>query len=375
MTTPKTAVRSMSEETDSLQIKSIDHIHFYVGNAQQAMYYWWKGFGFQPVAYSGLETGNRDFASYVLRSGQICFVVSAPYGPSSALAAHHMLHGDGVKVIALEVDDVEQAWKETTSRGGKSGWSPREEKDEHGIYRTAAIYTYGETLHVFVDRSAYSGPFAPTYREIKNKAGASAGLAAVDHVVGNVQLGKMPFWVNFYHDVMGFRQIQQFDDKDISTEYSALMSKVMQNGNGRVKFPLNEPAEGKRKSQIEEYLDYYLTPGVQHIALLTGDIIKTVKELRENGIEFLRVPDTYYELLTERVGKIDEDMQAIHELGILVDRDDEGYLLQIFTKPIQDRPTMFIEIIQRHGAQGFGKGNFKALFQSIEMEQQHRGNL
>jgi 4-hydroxyphenylpyruvate dioxygenase len=375
MTTPKTAALPINEENDSLQIKSIDHIHFYVGNAKQAMYYWWKGFGFQPIAYSGLETGNRDFASYVLQSGQIRFVVSAPYGPSSALAAHHMLHGDGVKVIALEVADVEQAWKVTTEHGGKSGWSPREEKDEHGIYRTSAIYTYGETLHVFVDRSDYNGPFAPTYREIKNKSGGTTGLAAVDHVVGNVQLGKMPAWVNFYHDVMGFRQIQQFDDKDISTEYSALMSKVMQNGNGRVKFPLNEPAEGKRKSQIEEYLDYYLTPGVQHIALITGDILKTVRELRENGIDFLRVPDTYYEVLPERIGKIDQDMKAIHELGILVDRDDEGYLLQIFTKNIQDRPTMFVEIIQRHGAQGFGKGNFKALFQSIELEQERRGNL
>jgi 4-hydroxyphenylpyruvate dioxygenase len=375
MTTPKTVARPLNEETDFLQIKSIDHIHFYVGNAKQAMYYWWKGFGFQPVAYSGLETGNRDFASYVLQSGQIRFVVSAPYGPSSPLAAHHMLHGDGVKVIALEVGDVEQAWQVTTQNGGKSAWAPHEEKDEHGSYRTSAIYTYGETLHVFVDRSAYNGPFAPTYRALKDKAGSTSGLAAVDHVVGNVQLGKMPSWVNFYHEVMGFRQIQQFDDKDISTEYSALMSKVMQNGNGRVKFPLNEPAEGKRKSQIEEFLDYYLTPGVQHIALLTGDIIKTVKELRENSIEFLRVPDTYYEVLPERVGKIDEDLKAIRELGILVDRDDEGYLLQIFTKPIQDRPTMFIEVIQRHGAQGFGKGNFKALFQSIEMEQERRGNL
>jgi 4-hydroxyphenylpyruvate dioxygenase len=373
--TPKTAAPPETQEADFLQIKSIDHLHFYVGNAKQAMYYWWKGFGFQPVAYSGLETGNRDFASYVLQSGQIRMVVSAPYGPSSPLAAHHMLHGDGVKAIALEVTDVEQAWQATTQRGGKSAWSPREETDDHGAYRTAGIYTYGETLHVFVDRSGYKGPFAPTYREIKNKAGDTAGLAAVDHVVGNVQLGKMPSWVKFYQDVMGFRQIQQFDDKDISTEYSALMSKVMQNGNGRVKFPLNEPAEGKRKSQIEEYLDYYMTPGVQHIALLTGDILKTVADLRERGIEFLRVPDTYYEVLPERVGSIKEDMQAIHELGILVDRDDEGYLLQIFTRPIQDRPTVFIEVIQRHGAQGFGKGNFKALFESIEMEQERRGNL
>jgi 4-hydroxyphenylpyruvate dioxygenase len=373
--TSKAESRLITEEADFLQIKSIDHIHLYVGNAKQAMYYWWKGFGFTPVAYSGLETGNRDFASYVLKSGQIRFVVSAPYGPSSPLAGHHILHGDGVKVIALEVDNVESAWKETTARGGKSAWAPREENDDHGIFRTSAIYTYGETLHVFVDRSDYKGEFAPTYRSITGKSGESTGLAAVDHIVGNVQLGKMNHWVEFYHKVMGFRQLLHFDDKDISTEYSALMSKVMQNGNGRVKFPINEPAEGRKKSQIEEYLDYYLTPGVQHIALITKDILGTVRKLRDNGIEFLRVPDTYYEVLPERVGTIDEDMQAIHELGILVDRDDEGYLLQIFTRPVQDRPTMFLEVIQRHGSRGFGKGNFKALFESIELEQERRGNL
>lgn len=374
MTTVQATPGSITGET-TLNIKSVDHIHFYVGNAKHAMYYWWKGFGFQPVAYSGLETGNRDFASYVMQSGQIRFVVSSPYTPSNPLAAHHLLHGDGVKMLALEVDDAEAAWKYTTSHGGKSAWAPREERDEHGVYRTSAIYTYGETLHVFVDRSGYTGPFAPTYRAIPNKPTISCGLAAVDHSVGNIPLGKLDTWVNFYRDVMGFKQIQQFDDKDISTEYSALMSKVVQNGNGRVKFPLNEPAEGLKKSQIEEFLDYYMTPGVQHIALLTGNIVETVKHLRDNGIEFLRVPDTYYEALPERVGQIDEDLKAIHDLGILVDRDDEGYLLQIFTRPIQDRPTMFIEIIQRHGAQGFGKGNFKALFQSIELEQERRGNL
>jgi 4-hydroxyphenylpyruvate dioxygenase len=373
-TSAKTESRPMTEEADFLQIKAIDHIHFYVGNAKHAMYYWWKGYGFQPVAYSGLETKNRDFASYVLRSGQIRFVFSSAYGPSSELAAHHMVHGDGVKVIALEVDDVEKAWKATTERGGKSAWAPREEKDEHGILRTSAIYTYGETLHSFIDRSDYNGPFAPGYRAHEREA-EPAGLAAVDHVVGNVQLGKMDTWVNFYHQVMGFRQLLHFDDKDISTEYSALMSKVMQNGNGRVKFPINEPAEGKKKSQIEEYLDYFLTPGVQHIAMSTGDILATVEDLKRRGIEFLRVPDTYYEMLPDRVGTIKEDMHAIHDLGILVDRDDEGYLLQIFTKPIQDRPTMFVEVIQRHGARGFGKGNFKALFESIEAEQERRGNL
>lgn len=371
----KTADRPMTEEADFLQIKAIDHIHFYVGNARHAMYFWWKAYGFKPVAYSGLETGNREFASYVLESGNARFVLSAPYSPSSELAAHHMVHGDGVKAIALEVDDVEQAWKETTARGGKSAWSPREQKDDLGLYRTSAIFAYGETLHVFVDRGDYKGVFAPTYRPIKNKEADSTGLAAIDHVVGNVQLGKMNEWVNFYHQVMGFRQLLHFDDKDISTEYSALMSKVMQNGNGRVKFPINEPADGKKKSQIEEYLDYYLTPGVQHIAMITGDIIKTVAQLKKNGVEFLRVPETYYEVLPGRVGKIAEDMQAVHDLGILVDRDDEGYLLQIFTKPIQDRPTMFIEVIQRHGSQSFGKGNFKALFEAIELEQDQRGNL
>jgi 4-hydroxyphenylpyruvate dioxygenase len=372
---PKTDSRPITEEADFLQIKAIDHIHFYVGNAKHAMYYWWKAYGFKPVAYSGLETGNREFASYVLESGQARFVLSAPYTPTSELAAHHMVHGDGVKAIALEVDDVEQAWKETTSRGGKSAWAPREQKDDFGRYRTSAICAYGETLHVFVDRADYKGVFAPTYRPIKDKEAQPAGLAAIDHVVGNVQLGKMNEWVRFYHQVMGFRQLLHFDDKDISTEYSALMSKVMQNGNGRVKFPINEPAEGKKKSQIEEYLDYYLTPGVQHIAMITGDIIQTVTQLKNNGVEFLRVPETYYEILPERVGTIKEDMHAVHDLGILVDRDDEGYLLQIFTKPIQDRPTMFIEVIQRHGSQSFGKGNFKALFEALEMEQEQRGNL
>ncbi|MGA7193699.1 MAG: 4-hydroxyphenylpyruvate dioxygenase [Anaerolineales bacterium] len=372
---PVSDSRPMTEEADFLQIKSIDHVHFYVGNAKHAMFYWWKAYGFKPVAYSGLETGNRDFASYVLQSGQARFVISAPYAPTNEIAAHHMVHGDGVKVIALEVEDVEKAWKETTSRGGKSAWSPREQKDDFGIYRTSAIYTYGETLHVFVDRDDYKGIFAPTYRPIQNKEAQSVGLAAIDHIVGNVQLGKMNEWVNFYHKVMGFRQLMHFDDKDISTEYSALMSKVMSNGNGRVKFPINEPAEGKKKSQIEEYLDYYLTSGAQHIALITGDIIQTVTQLKNNGVEFLRVPETYYEVLPDRVGKIDEDMKTIHDLGILVDRDDEGYLLQIFSAPIQDRPTMFIEVIQRHGSQSFGKGNFKALFEALELEQEKRGNL
>jgi 4-hydroxyphenylpyruvate dioxygenase len=366
--------RSITEEADFMQIKSIDHIHFWVGNAKHAMYFWWKGLGFRPVAYSGLETGNRRFASYVLNSGEIQVVVSAPYHPSDEMAAHHLIHGDGVKIIALEVEDVAKAYAEAIAHGARVAWSPREEMDDYGELRDAAIHTYGEVLHVFVDRSAYGGPFAPTYRPLE-LSHESTGLAAVDHIVGNVQLGKMNYWVNFYHQVMGFRQLIHFDDKDISTEYSALMSKVVQNGSGRIKFPINEPAEGKKKSQIEEYLDYYMSPGVQHLALSTGDILSTVRTLKERGIEFLSVPDSYYDMLPERVGEIKEPMDDIHELGILVDRDDEGYLLQVFSRPIQDRPTMFFEIIQRHGSRGFGKGNFKALFEAIEAEQGRRGNL
>lgn len=366
--------RPITEEADFLQIKNIDHLHFWVGNAKQSMYYWWKAFGFKPVAYSGLETGNRAFASYVLESGKIRFVISAPYGPTSEIAAHHLLHGDGVKTIALGVEDVAQAFKATTERGATAAWAPREEIDENGAFRTAAIQAYGDVLHVFVDRADYGGPFAPGYQPLDLQADSS-GLAAVDHVVGNVQLGKMDYWVNFYHEVMGFRQLLHFDDRDISTEYSALMSKVMQDGTGRVKFPINEPAEGKKKSQIEEYLDYYMSPGVQHIAMATGDIIDTVTKLKERGVEFLRVPDTYYEILPERVGEISEPLDAIKEVGILVDRDDEGYLLQVFSRPLQDRPTAFIEVIERHGSRGFGKGNFKALFEAIELEQARRGNL
>jgi 4-hydroxyphenylpyruvate dioxygenase len=368
--------RPITEEADHLQIKSIDHVHWWVGNAKQSMYYWWKAFGFKPVAYSGLETGNRRFASYVLESGTIRFVISSAYRPSDEMAAHQMLHGDGVKVIALEVEDVGQAYEATTSRGARGAWLPREERDENGVLRTSAIHTYGEVLHVFVDRSDYAGTFAPTYKPLNYEAD-SAGLAAIDHMVGNVELGKMNYWVNFYHHVMGFRLLQGFSDDQISTEYSALMSKVMSNGNGRVKFPINEPAEGKKKSQIEEYLDYYMTPGVQHVAMSCKDIIHTVRELRNRGIEFLRVPETYYEVLPERLKDVGvrEDLEAIRELGILVDYDDEGYLLQIFSRPLQDRPTAFIEVIERHGARGFGAGNFKALFEALELEQERRGNL
>ncbi len=368
--------RPMSEEADFLKIKSVDHLHWWVGNAKQAMFYWWKGFGFKPVAYSGLETGNREFASYVMESGKIRFVISSAYRPTSEIAAHQMLHGDGVKYMALGVPDVGEAYTATTSRGAVSAWETREEKDEYGIYRTSAIHTYGEVIHIFVDRSDYNGVFAPGYQPL-DLPHDSAGLAAVDHVVGNVELGKMNYWVNFYHQVMGFRQLISFDDKDISTEYSALMSKVMENGNGRVKFPINEPAEGKRKSQIEEYLDYYMTPGVQHIAMSCKDILDTVSKLKANGIEFLRVPDAYYDTLPERLQGIEikEDLDVIRQLGILVDHDDEGYLLQIFSRPLQDRPTAFVEIIERHGSRGFGKGNFKALFEALELEQARRGNL
>lgn len=366
--------RPITEEAGFLQIKNIDHLQIWVGNAKQSMYYWWKAFGFQPVAYSGLETGNREYASYVLESGKIRLVISAPYIPTSEMAAHHMLHGDGVKAIALGVDDVRAAYQATTTRGATGAWGPRDERDENGALRTAAIHAYGDVLHVFVDRSDYRGPFAPGYEALDLPA-QSAGLAAVDHVVGNVQLGKMDHWVNFYHHVMGFRQLLHFDDSDISTEYSALMSKVMQDGTGRVKFPINEPAEGKKKSQIEEYLDYYMSPGVQHIAMATGDIVDTVTKLKARGVEFLRVPDTYYEVLPDRVGDIAESLEAIKELGILVDRDDEGYLLQVFSRPLQDRPTAFVEVIERHGSRGFGKGNFQALFEAIELEQDRRGNL
>ena len=371
---PGEETRPVTEEGDFLPLKRIDHVQFWVGNAKQAMYFWWKGMGFTPVAYSGLETGNRRFASYVLESGQIRIVVSAPYQPSDEMAAHHLLHGDGVKIIGLEVDDVARAYAELLARGAKIVWAPREEIDEFGELRTTAIQAYGETLHMFVDRSAYGGPFAPGYQKLHLQAD-STGLAAIDHIVANVELGKMDKWVNFYHQIMGFRQLVHFDDNDISTEYSALMSKVVQNGSGRIKFPINEPAEGKKKSQIEEYLDYYYTPGVQHIAMSTGDIITTVKSLKDRGIEFLRVPDAYYEVLPDRVGDIKESLDMIRELGILVDRDDEGYLLQIFSRPIQDRPTVFFEVIERHGSRGFGVGNFKALFEALEQEQALRGNL
>ena len=369
--TPQAQYKAPAEEV--LNLKAIDHLEFYVGNARQAAFFYAQAFGFGVTAYAGLETGVRDRASYVVEQGSIRFVLTSALGPEGDIADHVLRHGDGVKDIALEVDDVEKAFAETTKRGALPVDEPHEVKDENGIVRRAAIATYGDTIHSFIDRSKYRGPFLPGYKAMGKKT--EGPLLYIDHVVGNVSLGDMNKYVKYYADVMGFSQLIHFDDKDISTEYSALMSKVMQGGEGRIKFPINEPAEGKRKSQIEEYLDFYRGPGVQHIALATGNIIETVSRLRDSGIPFLKVPHSYYEMLPERVGKIDENIGDLDKLGILVDRDEEGYLLQIFTKNIVDRPTVFFEVIQRKGSRGFGKGNFKALFEAIEREQEARGNL
>lgn len=363
-------------QVDFLPINGTDYIEFYVGNAKQAAYFYKSAFGFQSLAYAGPETGVRDRASYVLRQEKITLVLTTPMQPDNPINEHILKHGDGVKVLALWVDDARDAFEQTVKRGAKPFMQPVTEKDEHGEVVRSGIHTYGDTVHIFVERKNYKGVFLPGYQTWKNEYNpAPVGLKYVDHCVGNVGWNEMNTWVKFYADVMGFKQIISFDDKDISTEYSALMSKVMSNGNGRIKFPINEPAEGKKKSQIEEYLDFYHGPGVQHIAVATDDIIFTVSELRRRGVEFLTVPATYYEDLLKRVGKIDEEVSVLQDLGILVDRDDEGYLLQIFTKPVQDRPTVFYEIIQRKGATSFGKGNFKALFESIEREQERRGNL
>jgi 4-hydroxyphenylpyruvate dioxygenase len=376
-TAPRTQVddRPIDQEADLFRINGIDHIELWVGNAKQSVFFW-KAWGFKATAFSGLETGNRNHASWVVEQGKVRLVLSTPYSPHGEMAAHHLVHGDGVKVIAMEVDDVEAAHRETTARGALSLQAPAESKDDGGLVRTAVIQGYGQTVFKFVERGAYSGPFMPGFKALPDDPTVTpVGVVAVDHIVGNVELGKMNHWVNWFHQTMGFRQIVHYDDKVIHTEYSALMSKVMGNGNGRIKFPINEPADGKKKSQIEEFLDYYIGPGVQHVALLTGDIVGTVRELRRRGLEFLRVPNAYYASLPERIGKIQEDYADIADLGVLVDRDDEGYLLQIFSRPIQDRPTMFLEVIQRRGARGFGVGNFKALFESIEIEQAKRGNL
>jgi 4-hydroxyphenylpyruvate dioxygenase len=365
-----------SQEGDFLQLQGIDYVEFYVGNARQAAHFYRTIFGFTPVAYAGLETGIRDRVSFMLQQRNIRLVLTGTLHPDTAVAEHVRLHGDGVKDIAFTVDNVEQAFNETVKRGARPVMEPTVIKGQKGHIVKATIAAYGDTVHSFIQRDNYHGTFMPKFHAVKNPLPVTpTGLAAIDHIVGNVELGKMDEWVDFYNQVLGFRQLQHFSDEDISTEYSALMSKVVQNGTGRIKFPINEPAEGKRKSQIDEYLEYYHGPGVQHLALITDDIIKTVSALRANGMEFLRTPDTYYDMLSDRVGKIDEDIATLRRLGILVDRDDEGYLLQIFTKPLQDRPTMFFEIIQRKGARGFGAGNFKALFEAIEREQALRGNL
>jgi len=362
--------------TDFLPLQGTDYVEFYVGNAKQAAHYYRSAFGFQALAYSGPETGNKDTVSYVIRQNKLTFVLTTALRPEHPIAEHTRIHGDGVRVLALRVDDAAAAWVETTHRGGKSHMKPTVLKDAAGEVVLSGIHTYGDTIHVFVERKNYSGVFMPGFREWKPAYNPpSTGLLYVDHCVGNVGWNQMDPWVGFYENVMGFRNILSFDDNDISTEYSALMSKVMSNGNGYVKFPINEPAEGKKKSQVEEYLEFYKGEGVQHVALATADIIGTVTQLRDRGVEFLQVPASYYADLIERVGKIDEDLRPLQELGILVDRDDEGYLLQIFSKPVEDRPTLFFEIIERKGAKSFGKGNFKALFEAIEREQGARGNL
>jgi 4-hydroxyphenylpyruvate dioxygenase len=370
------APSSLVPAQDFLPLKGTDHVEFYVGNARQASYYYRTAFGMSLVAYAGPETGQRDRSSYVVQQGKVRFVFTTALRPGTPIAEHVARHGDGVRVIALEVDDARSAWTETTSRGGRSVAEPSETSDAYGRVTTASIATYGDTIHTFVERGHYSGAFMPGFRAIDTDPVARpTGLKHVDHMVGNVGWHSMEQWVDFYANVMGFRLYQHFDDKDISTEYSALMSKVMANGNGYVKFPINEPAEGRRKSQIEEYLDFYQGPGVQHIALATDDILSTVAKMQNQGVEFLAIPHGYYTELARRVGPIDEPIEELERLGILVDRDDEGYMLQIFTRPVEDRPTLFYEIIQRKGSRSFGKGNFKALFEAIEREQAQRGNL
>lgn len=363
-------------QTDFLPLNGTDFIEFWVGNAKQSALFYQHTLGFRLVAYAGPETGLRDRASYVLQQNKIRFVLTSPLTPDSDIARHVALHGDGVKVLALWVDDARKSYHETVSRGAEGVVEPSVFQDEHGEVVVSSIRTYGETIHTFVERKNYRGPFLPGYQARSSTVDVQPiGLKYIDHCVGNVELGKMNTWVDFYERVMGFKLLITFDDKDISTEYSALMSKVVSNGNGYVKFPINEPAEGKKKSQIEEYLEFYRGAGVQHIAIATDDIVYTVKELRRRGMEFLYVPETYYEDVLDRVGAIEEDLEELKRQNILIDRDEEGYLLQIFTKPIQDRPTVFFEIIERNGAKSFGKGNFKALFESIEREQALRGNL
>lgn len=366
----------VDQAEDFLPLLGTDYVELYVGNAKQSAHYYMSAWGFQPLAYCGLETGVKDRVSYVLQQDKIRLVLTSPLVKDGPINEHINKHGDGVKVIALWVDDAAKSWEETTSRGGVSCMKPETRKDQYGEAVFSGINTYGETQHIFVERKNYNGVFLPGFKAWKPLyAAPEVGLKFVDHMVGNVGWNEMNKWVEFYGKVMGFAQLVSFDDKDISTDYTALMSKVMSNGNGRIKFPINEPAEGRKKSQIEEYIDFYNGAGVQHIALATDNIVETVTALKNRGVEFLYVPETYYDDVLDRVGKIDEDLAPLKELGILIDRDDEGYLLQLFTKPVLDRPTMFFEIIQRKGAKSFGKGNFKALFEAIEREQELRGTL
>ncbi|HIO68555.1 MAG TPA: 4-hydroxyphenylpyruvate dioxygenase [Flavobacteriales bacterium] len=371
-----TLEKVVPEAEDFLPLNGTDYVELYVGNAKQAAHYYKTAFGFQSYAYAGLETGVKDRVSYVLSQDKIRLVLTTPLEPGGKINKHLNDHGDGVKVIALWVDDAYKSYEETTNRGAKSYMEPKTISDENGEVRLSGIHTYGETVHIFVERKNYNGVFMPGFVEWKSDYNPEpVGLKYIDHMVGNVGWGEMNDWVDFYAKVMGFAQIISFDDKDISTEYTALMSKVMSNGNGRIKFPINEPAEGKRKSQIEEYIDYYKGAGVQHVAIATDNIIDTIRKLNKRGVEFLYVPENYYDTVLDRVGEIDEKLEPLKELGILIDRDDEGYLLQLFTKPVEDRPTLFFEIIQRKGAKSFGKGNFQALFEAIEREQENRGTL
>ena len=375
-TTSIISENTINSAADFLPLNGTDYVEFYVGNAKQAAHFYKTALGFQSLAYAGPETGVKDKVSYVISQNKLTFVLTTPLRTANPIADHIYKHGDGVKFIALKVDDATDAWNQTTNRGGKSYMEPQTLKDEMGTVVMSGIETYGETVHLFIERKNYTGVFMPGFKKWENIYNPTeTGLLYVDHCVGNVGWNQMNPRVKFYEDVMGFKNILTFDDNDISTEYSALMSKVMSNGNGYVKFPINEPAEGKKKSQVEEYLDFYNGEGVQHVALATGNIIETVTELQKRGIEFLKIPDSYYAEVLDRVGHIDEDLKPLQDLGILIDRDEEGYLLQIFSKPVEDRPTVFFEIIQRKGARSFGKGNFKALFEALEREQDARGNL
>ncbi len=371
-----TATDTTAQDVDTFPLKGTDHLEFYVGNAKQSALYYQAALGFEWVAYAGPETGVRDRVSYVLQQQKIRIVLTSSLLPDTEISKHVSLHGDGVRVLALWVDDAESAYYTALERGAKSAFAPKKISDQHGDVVLSAIHTYGETIHTFVERTHYKGAFMPGYEARKSVYPVkSVGLQYVDHCVGNVELGTMNEWVKFYQDVMGFKLLITFDDNDISTEYTALMSKVVSNGNGYVKFPINEPAKGLKKSQIEEYLDFYHGAGVQHIAVATNNILETVQQMRDNGVDFLYVPENYYDDVLERVGHIDENLEDLKSQNILIDRDDDGYLLQIFTKPIQDRPTVFFEVIQRRGAKSFGKGNFKALFEAIEREQELRGTL